>query len=723
MHVQQLTPEITNFQVGYLHDSLTNEVLSSLIPSSQTTPQSISVQFLGLSLNSQKRRVIFRRSLSGTPDVPSVLPCDLRVQQLLSWNLASTEDKQHSNEDLRVPTTNKSTETVEVEGSSPSSQVGSGGSNRSGGSGATDSGAVSGKHLDYYGDGMSQESEDDGTRRKTDTEQAAATVEGVRTSGRKWNDYRREIDLAHHILQMDDGGGDDDEDGYSTKIGGGDGGGATEQHTTALFQCVPSTVRFNDALVCTSKDLQILKSGAIKMMRLTVICHSDLHYQNHSWWKHHHRSQQRREDEYFGNETAPKDTVPFAKPPTNTTTAAEAAYSSETSSVQVTDEKDGKCEKEPKTPTTISSSTIFHEKRGKEEPILSSSSLDSSHHHSNHREKSTLSLSFQGEASSPQTSKNWDRLAEKIRNIFQTYDIHVGPRTLVNLKGCPLASFQTNFSPAIRFLFVEECEIVKKKSKEGNENNTTTKKTDLDIGRVSGKTEIIITNVHHISYYHRLVEMEQSSRPKSSPEEENVHLYGLEHAAKILNGMIKTAGVGQVENPVVPVSYTTTPSPNSGLLLTEFSHGLLISGPSGCGKVVVVRETAKKLGAHLLSFNPVVSVEMDAPRFCQQLTEIFTSALVTASRYQTVLLFPRIHLLFQGMSKANSPSFSTSRNSKQRVLHHLCQLFDSIPGGCKLTVVGTTDKAFIVPLQLRRAGRLEKEVYLTLTLRYIKITT
>ncbi|ODN03809.1 Spermatogenesis-associated protein 5-like protein 1 [Orchesella cincta] len=87
--------------------------------------------------------------------------------------------------------------------------------------------------------------------------------------------------------------------------------------------------------------------------------------------------------------------------------------------------------------------------------------------------------------------------------------------------------------------------------------------------------------------------------------------------------------------------------------LTEFSHGFLISGPSGCGKVFVVRETAKKLGAHLLCFNPVGGSGTSSgflehvSHFCQQLSEIFMSALVTASRYPTVLLLPRIHLLFQ----------------------------------------------------------------------------
>lgn len=337
-----------------------------------------------------------------------------------------------------------------------------------------------------------------------------------------------------------------------------------------------------------------------------------------------------------------------------------------------------------------------------------SCSPSSSHHHSNQAE---LELDSH-------EKRNWTRLQQKIRVIFQTYDIHVGEGALLNLKNCPLASFSSpqTFSPAVSFLFVESCEFATK-----GKNPLTT--NNFDIGRVSAKTEIIITNVHHIDYFHRVVQMAEynnnNSFHKSNLTDNNVHLYGLEHAAKILNGLIKTSSTSGTrtaasqQNPRVPVTYTITPQTGCSLpfgLLTEFSHGLLISGPVGCGKVVVVRETAKKLGAHLLSFNPCLEESASSiAHFCQQLTDTFTKCLATASRYQTVLLFPRIHLLFGGDSPSANPT-SLRNNNKARVLHHLCKLFDNIPPGVPLTVVATTDKPYLVPLQLRRAGRLEKEV-------------
>lgn len=683
LRIDQLSPQTSNFQTGYLPHSLS----VILEPQSEGVETPSLNKYVAISLNSLHRRLLLRCCLPSSPeDVPVVIRCDFRVLQLLqkvdgNASLLTGGRKQNridnagKSELLSEPVyanetsgkemvwNNRKEKNVEDETCAESKSTSNSG------------GASAGFHVDE--DRMSQEDRQKGALL------LRTEMEDVVVGGRY--DYHSEIDLARHIAEIEDEGG----------------GGVVlpqmmmEAEKTLSFQQLPSAMRFNDALACTSKDLKILKSGAIKMMRLTVICHSDLHYQNHSEKRHHQNqrhshSGKSEEQDCCSNETAPKDTTTTLFPKSSSTTVH--------SSVKVTE--DGKCEKMK---SGRSADTPLHHDNntGKKSGNIStkynimSSTTTSSHHDSHHEDdnqhrSSLLTVAEEKSklvklcSSSTEAGKNWDRLKEKIRSVFQTYDIHVAESTLVNLKSCPVASFHSTFSPSIRFVFVEECEM---------RNNSLQHHT---IGRVTGKTEIIISNVHHISYYERLVDK------YSRREEPHRHLYGLENAGKILSSVIEMQGVERRQDKVSHHVSCTHPTG-----LTEFSHGLLISGPSGCGKTEVVRETAKKVGAHLLSFNPVGSLE-NASHFCQQLGEIFMSAVVTASRYPTVLLFPRIHLLFQASS---APSSTKSyRGNRERVLHHLCKLFDSIPAGLTLSVVGTTDKAFLVPLQLRRAGRLEREV-------------
>ncbi|ODM92279.1 Spermatogenesis-associated protein 5-like protein 1, partial [Orchesella cincta] len=490
LKIRPLPQQIRSFQLGYIPECLREQIKAGNVGS-----------YIGVPLQPRERRALLRCSLLSLPqDVPDEIHCDLRVQQLFPAGGSSTQ------------------------------------------TGRTESLVEKGKELLSVSEPHELEMED---ANKGTEENWKRKGEELLMVGRGRNDYS-EIDLARHVAEME-----------AERTGGGvttTRSGLAVAEKNFLFDELPSTVRFNDALVCTSKDIQILKSVVI-IIRI----------------------------------------------------------------------------------------------------------------------------------------KRLETFRGKIRNIFQTYDVHVGDSTIVDLNGCPLASFQAQFSPAIRFVFVEECEM----------SNLNT-----DVGKVSGKTEIIISNVHHISYYQRLL-------LKNSGQK--LHLYGLESAAKMLHSLIEIQGRQLLAK---------QRDDSSVVGLTEFSHGFLISGPSGCGKVFVVRETAKKLGAHLLCFNPVGGSGTSSgflehvSHFCQQLSEIFMSALVTASRYPTVLLLPRIHLLFQS-SSGNSPSsaksfgFSSSKSGRERVLHHLCKLFDSIPKGLALSVVGTTDKAFLVPLQLRRAGRLEKEIIIS----------
>ncbi|OXA62121.1 hypothetical protein Fcan01_02330 [Folsomia candida] len=214
-----------------------------------------------------------------------------------------------------------------------------------------------------------------------------------------------------------------------------------------------SSVRFNDALCCTSKDIRMLKSSTIKKMRLTVISDAPL--------------------SDFLYETNHKMTS------------------------RTTEEKS----------SSFSMTKTFHQQEGEETTAEGMSKFHT--------------------PSATGTFCTWKLLREKIRQIFQSYEIHVRSNVLVDLRGCPLAGKKGSLGcPSFSFVFVEECNF------RGEEEDA-----ENDIGKVASKTEILINHVHHISHYKRQEEV--ATTTESGPAHNEDQVFGVENAQKVLTSLIE----------------------------------------------------------------------------------------------------------------------------------------------------------------------------------------
>ena len=206
------------------------------------------------------------------------------------------------------------------------------------------------------------------------------------------------------------------------------------------------------------------------------------------------------------------------------------------------------------------------------------------------------------------------------------------------------------------------------------------------MGKVSPKTEILVDRSHSLDYYRRIYE---SMQPCASS------LAGLELPMKLLEETIRM----QEERRRTWKSKRV----DGG----HFSAGLLIAGSPGCGKTLVVRETAKKLRANLLMFSGTSVPVHSTTLFSDKITKVFASAVKSARSYPTVLLLEDLEVLSPAAGKALDSSSSVA---KAKLVYHLCDLFDGIPPEVSLTVVVTSNQPHLVPLELRRAGRLQQEV-------------
>jgi hypothetical protein len=265
----------------------------------------------------------------------------------------------------------------------------------------------------------------------------------------------------------------------------------------------------------------------------------------------------------------------------------------------------------------------------------------------------------------------------------------------LDLRNCPLAT-KSGWPgcPSFAFIFVEECVF----RSGGGDDDKAEAESDV-VGKVVSKTEILINHVHHISHFKLRSnnKLNNNSTQSSNDDADDEKIFGVENAGKVLSSLIEMQQ--QELGKCLP-----------SLMDNFYSHGLLIAGPSGCGKGLVVRETVKKLRGNLLVYNKLVGKSSDVGAVGDSWTQIFNDALLSSMVYPTVLLIPKVEeclLILQGKEQNAS---NRSKNSANKLLNHVCNLFDAIPPNAMLTVVATTDQPYLIPAKLRRTGRLEREV-------------
>lgn len=133
-------------------------------------------------------------------------------------------------------------------------------------------------------------------------------------------------------------------------------------------------------------------------------------------------------------------------------------------------------------------------------------------------------------------------------------------------------------------------------------------------------------------------------------------------------------------------------------------HGILLCGPPGGGKTRLTRTVAERCGARLLVCDGIELLDRFFERGPEVISEVFEQARAQAP---CILLFRDIEAL--------APCGAFEQNAAQlRLATRLLREIDGLEAGARVLVTGATSKPTGVAPELRRPGRLLREIVVPL---------
>jgi len=143
----------------------------------------------------------------------------------------------------------------------------------------------------------------------------------------------------------------------------------------------------------------------------------------------------------------------------------------------------------------------------------------------------------------------------------------------------------------------------------------------------------------------------------------------------------------------------------------RWPRGVLLHGPPGCGKSLVVRTVAAEAGAPCHTVGAADVFGAFAGESERRLRDAFAAAAAAA-----VASAPTPALLFLDELDALCPRRAPGKEHEARVTAQLLVLMDggggALPKGATLLVIGATNRPDAIDPALRRPGRFEREVEL-----------
>jgi SpoVK/Ycf46/Vps4 family AAA+-type ATPase len=139
----------------------------------------------------------------------------------------------------------------------------------------------------------------------------------------------------------------------------------------------------------------------------------------------------------------------------------------------------------------------------------------------------------------------------------------------------------------------------------------------------------------------------------------------------------------------------------------RWPRGLLLHGPPGCGKTLLVRAVARECGAVVHTLSAADVFGSFAGESERRLRDAFAAARAAAAAGAPVVLF-------LDELDALCPRRAAGAEHEARVTAQLLVLMDDgtppAPGSARLLVVGATNRPDALDAALRRPGRFDREV-------------
>ncbi|XP_054858615.1 ribosome biogenesis protein SPATA5L1 [Eublepharis macularius] len=198
-----------------------------------------------------------------------------------------------------------------------------------------------------------------------------------------------------------------------------------------------------------------------------------------------------------------------------------------------------------------------------------------------------------------------------------------------------------------------------------------------EVGLVTLKTNVFVHEVVTLDWYKLLVE-----------DHAKTLVAGMEDVSKSLKEMID-----------LPLHFPKT-FQELGLSLPR---GVLLVGPPGVGKTLLVKAVACEVGACLLCLNGPVVYGPRPGESEENLRRMFDQAREMSSEGPTILFIDEIDSL--------CPKRESSNNAPEnRLVAQLLTLIDGINGGSKMVIVAATNRPDALDPALRRPGRIDREI-------------
>ncbi|KAG8575619.1 hypothetical protein GDO81_009615 [Engystomops pustulosus] len=131
--------------------------------------------------------------------------------------------------------------------------------------------------------------------------------------------------------------------------------------------------------------------------------------------------------------------------------------------------------------------------------------------------------------------------------------------------------------------------------------------------------------------------------------------------------------------------------------------GLLLVGPPGVGKTLLVKAVARQVGAHLISLNGPVIHGSRPGEAEENLRQIFENARNVSRGGPCILFIDEIDSLCP--KRGNS-----SKSPENRLVAQLLTLMDGIHSDNKMVIVAATNQPDVIDSALRRPGRFDREI-------------